>query len=333
MNYNSFIGIDVSKSTIDVAVINDLIVDRIDHNKFSNSEAGVKELFDWLNRTIDFDKYKPIFCMETTGLYCYTLTDQLHQREIPIWIENSVQIKRSMGMVRGKDDKTDAIRIAKYAAKNQDRIRLWKPLREVIEKIKHLATLRDRLVQTQKRLQTPVEELKAAGNDNMAALLEKNMRKSVQAIDKDLLKIESEILTLINKDESLRKLYTIITSVVGIGFVTAVNLIIHTNEFTSLNDARKLACYCGVAPFAYESGSSIRGKTRVHYMANKKLKSNLHMGSLTAIKLDYDLKHYYERQVAEGKNKMSVLNAVKCKMLARVVACVNNQRIYVKKTA
>src|ERR1017187_8934961 len=106
-----------------------------------------------------------------------------------------------------------------------------------------------------------------------------------------------------------------------------------TNGFTMMKDAIKLACYCGVAPFEYSSGSSVRGKTKVHHMANKKLKCNLHMASLTAVKLDADLKTYYERKVAEGKNKMSVLNAVKNKLLARVVAVVNKQQEYVKKSA
>ena len=100
-----------------------------------------------------------------------------------------------------------------------------------------------------------------------------------------------------------------------------------------LKDTRKLACYCGVAPFEYSSGSSIRGRTKVHYMANKKLKCNLHMASLTAVKLDADLKAYYERKVGEGKSKMCVLNAVKNKLLARVIAVVNKQELYVKKVA
>ena len=68
-------------------------------------------------------------------------------------------------------------------------------------------------------------------------------------------------------------------------------------------------------------------------MANKKLKCNLHMAALSAVKLDADLKAYYERKVAEGKNKMSVLNAVKNKLLARVVSVVNKQQEYVKKVA
>ena len=117
------------------------------------------------------------------------------------------------------------------------------------------------------------------------------------------------------------------------GFVTATHLIVYTNEFKTMRDGKQLACYCGVAPFEYSSGSSVRGKTKVHYMANKKLKCNLHMASLTAVKLDPDLKAYYERKVAEGKNKMSVLNAVKNKLLARVIAVVNKQQEYVKKSA
>jgi transposase len=115
--------------------------------------------------------------------------------------------------------------------------------------------------------------------------------------------------------------------------VTAINLIVHTNGFKIMNDARKLACFCGVAPFEYSSGTSVRRKTKVHSMANKKIKSNLHMASMAAVKFDPELKTYFERKEAEGKNKMSVLNAVKNKLLAREVACVNNQKENVKKDA
>ena len=167
----------------------------------------------------------------------------------------------------------------------------------------------------------------------MAKLLTKTIKKSLAAIDKDLKNVEASIIDIVGEDEHLKQLYKLITSVVGIGFVTAINLMVYTNGFTVLKDTRKLACYCGVAPFEYASGSSVRGKTKVHYMANKKLKCNLHMASLSAVKLDADLKAYYERKVAEGKNKMSVLNAIKNKLLARVIAVVNKGEEYVKKTA
>ena len=150
--------------------------------------------------------------------------------------------------------------------------------------------------------------------------MNKSIKRSLASIEKDLKNLEAELIEFINEDDNLKQLLKLITSVVGIGLVTAINLIVYTNGFTIMRDSRKLACYSGVAPFEYSSGSSIRGRTKVHFMANKKLKCNLHMASLTAIKLDADLKAYYERKVLEGKSKMSVLNAVRNKLLARVVA-------------
>lgn len=161
----------------------------------------------------------------------------------------------------------------------------------------------------------------------------KSIKATLSALDKDLKSVETKIIEVVNEDENLKRLFVIITSVVGVGFVTAINLLVYTGGFTQLRDARKLACYCGVAPFEYASGSSIRGKTKVHFMANKKLKCNLHMASLTAAKPDLDLKAYYERKAGEGKNKMSVLNAVKCMLLARVVAARNKGEKYVQKAA
>lgn len=331
MNYDFFVGIDVSKSTVDVAVCCQQPEGQsIAHKQFKNDQAGMAKLGLWLSAIPAFEQQKSIFCMEATGIYCYPLIEYLQANNANIWVENAVQIKRSLGMVRGKNDKVDAIRIAQYAFRFNERIRLWRPLRDVVDKVKNLAALRHRLVDTQQRLLIPIEEMKAMGNIKMAAILERNIQKSLKAIDKDIEKIEAEIQSIIDADESLKNTFKLITSVVGIGFVTAVNLIVHTNEFKNINTARKLACYCGVAPFEYRSGSSIRGKTRVNNMANKKLKAYLHMASLTAVRYDPDLKHYYERKVAEGKHKLSVLNAVKCKLLSRVAAVVNNQQPYVK---
>ena len=327
--YDHVFGVDVSKRTIDVTHAYN---QQHAHRQFSNDDTGMEQLMEWLKElTPAFDK--TLFCMEATGLYCFPLTRFLAANSIDIWIEHAAQIKKATALTRGKNDKVDSQRIALYATKNLDRLRLWKPVNATVEKIKHLARLRDRLVETKKKLVTPIKEFEDIGYIAMAKLLTKTIRSSLTAIDKDLKNIESKIIDIINEDDNLRLLYKLITSVVGIGFVTAINLLVHTNGFTMLKDARKLACYCGVAPFEYSSGTSIRGKTKVHYMANKKLKCNLHMASLTAVKLDADLKAYYERKVAEGKNKMSVLNAVRNKLLLRVVAVVNKQQEYVKKSA
>lgn len=302
------------------------------HRQFTNDPEGMQLLLQWLEElNISFEQ--TLFCMEATGLYCFPLTQFLTENEIDTWIEHAVQIKKATALDRGKNDKVDSKRIAVYATKNLDRLRLWKPIPATLQKIRHLAALRERLIETKKKLITPIKEFEDMGNNEMAKLLNKTIKNSLTAIDKDLKNTEAKIMEIINDDDNLKQLYKLVTSVVGIGFVTAINLLVYTNGFTVLKDARKLACYCGVAPFEYSSGSSIKGRTQVHFMANKKLKCNLHMASLSAVKLDADLKAYYERKVADGKSKLSVLNAVKNKLLARVIAVVNKQELYVKKAA
>ena len=327
--YFYFFGVDVSKKTVDITLFDQ---QQATHRQFINNTPGMEELRQWLTQ-LNQNKSEVLFCMETTGLYCFPLTQFLADNGIDIWIEHAAQIKKSSSLDRGKNDKIDSRRIALYAAKNLDRLRLWKPMSTTLEKIKHLSALRERLVETKKRLATPIKEFEEMGNVEMAKLLTKTIKHSLSSVEKDIVNIEAKIIDIVNEDDNLKQLFRLITSVVGIGFVTAINLLIYTKGFTVLNETRKLACYCGVAPFEYSSGTSVRGKTKVHFMANRKLKCNLHMASLSAIKLDTDLKKYYERKVAEGKNKMSVLNAVRNKLLARIIAVVNNKREYVKKIA
>lgn len=327
--YRYFFGVDISKKTVDISFIYE---QAIIHKQFTNNAHGMNLLMRWLEE-LNVEFSQALFCMEATGVYCFTLTQFLAEKSIDVWIEHAAQIKKSTALARGKNDKVDSQRIVLYATKNLDRLRLWRPLATTIEKIKHLATLRERIVDTQKRLLVPIKEFEEVGNAEMAKLLTKSIKKTMDALENDLTNTEKQILDIVTKDTELNTKYHFAKSVIGIGFVTAINLMVHTNGFTEMKEVRSLACYCGVAPFGYTSGTSIKGKPKVHFMANKKLKCNLHMASLSAVKLDADLKKYYERKVAEGKNKMSVLNAVRNKLLARVLSCVNNEKNYVNKVA
>ena len=118
-------------------------------------------------------------------------------------------------------------------------------------------------------------------------------------------------------------------SVAGISIITALHLLVYTHNFTRFSNAKKLASYAGVAPFEYTSGSSIRGKTQVHPIANKTLKTALHMVALSSIRQKGEMRIYYERKVKEGKNKMSIINAIRNKILHRVFSCVTQQRLYI----
>ncbi len=115
----------------------------------------------------------------------------------------------------------------------------------------------------------------------------------------------------------------------GIGPRTAVYIICCTNNFAGKIKGKQLASYAGLAPFPYESGKSKKGRNKVHKMANKELKSLLHMGALAAIKYYEEFRHYYERKAGEGKHANIILNAIANKIILRASAVVNNQRRYV----
>lgn len=330
MQFRFFVGIDVSKDFLDIAFISKEDPGSILHQRVSNNDTGIEEMILWFEGHKDFLMPDALFCLEHTGMYNYALLQFFTQRSASVWVENPVQIKKSLGLQRGKNDKVDAIRIASYACRMHDQARLWQPLREVTEKLKHLSVLRERLVETKKKLLTPVEELQQVGSTDLAKMLHRSMSKTIKGLDKDLKAIEQQMKNIIDRDDHLKKLYGLLTSVVGIGFVTAVNIIVYTGEFKLFSSHRKFACYCGVAPFEHKSGSSIRGRTKVSNLANKKLKCNLHMASLTAIKLDGEIKAYYERKLKEGKNKMSIINAVRNKLLSRIFAVVNRETAYQK---
>jgi transposase len=330
MEFRFFIGIDVSKATLDVAVLDTTAESSVAHRQVINDDTGIGDMLSWLQNKEGFSIKNCLFCVEHTGMYNYPLLQFFSKHSASVWVENPMQIKKSLGLQRGKNDKIDAIRIAQYAHRFKERINLWQPAREVVDKLKHLAALRERLVETKKRLLTPVEELARTGNDVIAKLLEKAMRKTITGLEKDLKAIETQMKSVIDNDDDLKRLYELVTSVAGIGFVTAVNMLVCTNAFTLFDNHRQFACYSGVAPFEYRSGSSVRGRTRVSQMANKKMKRYLHMASLAGIKTDQGLKAYYERKISEGKNKMSVLNAIRNKLLARVFAVVQRGTEYQK---
>lgn len=326
MKFEFFIGIDVSKSELDFAVIQGKVL--LSHQEIVNTPAGISCFLKTLSKIKGFKLDKALFCMEHTGIYTAHLLSGLHKRNANLCLEAATQIRNSLGNIRGKNDKIDAIRIAEYACKNSEYVTLWAPKRLVIQQLSLLATTRSRLIKAKKMLTVAFSEAEAF-------LPKKNVKqncelcsKTVKAMELDLQKIDKAIDQIIASDQELTRLFELVTSVSGIGTVTATQIIITTNEFKDIKDPKKYACYSGVAPFTKESGI-FKGKAHVSHMANKKVKTLLHMSAIVAIQHNKDLKEFYQRKVElEKKNKMSVINAVRNKLILRIFACVRLNKKY-----
>lgn len=326
MEFEFFIGIDVSKNELDFAVMQGKSL--LFHREVANTPGAINAFLKELGKQAGFTLNKAVFCMEHTGIYSNHLLGCLHKKKASICLEAASQIKNSLGNIRGKNDKTDAIRIAGYAYKNREGLRLWQPKREVICQLAHFTAIRSRLVEAKKMLKTPLKETgiflsKAASKKNTALC-----SSTLKAIEADLKKAEKAIAGLVQADDGLRRLFALVTSVKSIGRVTAAQMIIATNEFKDIGSPKKFACYAGVAPFTKESGL-FKGKARVSHIANKKVKTLLHLAAMGAIRHDPEIQQYYQRKVnQENKNKMGTINAVRNKLILRVFACVNQNRMY-----
>jgi transposase len=145
---------------------------------------------------------------------------------------------------------------------------------------------------------------------------------TINGVKADLKKVNKQISDLIKSDPSLKQLFEIVTSVDGVGKVVACDMIVTTNEFKSINDPKKYACYAGVVPFEHSSGSSIRGRNKVSNFANKNSKRLIHMAAMSIIRYSGELRTYWLRKLDEGKHKMVVLNAIRNKLIQRVFAVV-----------
>jgi len=269
MEFEFFIGIDVSKNELDFSVQRGKCF--LFHQEIKNEPEAIKALLKELIKLEGFFLSKAIFCMEHTGIYSNHLLSCLYQKKANICLESAAQIKKSLGTLRGKNDKVDSMRIAAYAYKNRDELRLWAPRREEVQQLAHLSSTRSRLIKAKKMLKTPLKEYgsfikKKASKQNIAVC-----NKALNGIEASLEHVEKMIMSVINADPELKRLFALVTSVVGIGKVTALQLMVTTNEFKDIKSAKSYACYAGLVPYVEESGI-FKGKGRVSHIANKKVK-------------------------------------------------------------
>jgi transposase len=329
IRYPYIVGIDISKMSIDVAII-ETESSKMNTALFSNDAEGFQKMKKWLKQQGSDCGENILFCMEHTGIYTRNIVKYLLKRGCKVWLESSLHIKRSMGLVRGKSDKIDAERIAKFAYDHQRDAKLVKLSHPTLNRLKDLMKTRIRLQKGLHSQTVAINELKRV-DKKAGKEIERISRQAVEGLRKSLVKVEAKMEELVSIDKNLRALYSLITSVKSVGKVLAIDLIVYTDGFTRMLDNRKLACYCGVAPFEYTSGTSIYSRPGTSSFANKQLKYHLHMCAMNAIRCHKELKEYYIRKTEEGKSKMSAINAVRNKLLHRVVAVVKRGKPYIEK--
>lgn len=318
------LGIDISKLTIDA-----FLYHRKEHRQFSNKLDGYKAMFKWIS-SLKIEMNSLVICFEHTGWYCLNLSRFLNNKGIDFHCVNPLEIKRSMGFKRGKTDKTDAFEIARYAWLHRDELVPSPPMPECLIELQRMMSLRDQLVKQSTALKNQQKGMsvivKNESNDFCLTMITKNLKHLVSQIAS----IEKAMDLLLKQEQKLNKQYKLCKTVKGVGRILAVQMLIHTHGFSRFENSRQFSAYSGIVPYPYQSGTSINGRNKTHSIADIKMKSLLSIAAISAIQHDSELKIYYEKRVAEGKNKMLVLNIIRNKIVSRIFATVKRGTPYVE---
>lgn len=322
MKINEVVGIDVSKLTLDCH-----LHCKKAHMVFENNPGGISKMVEWAQE--GNGKEDLLFVFEHTGLYSHWLVKSLAATGCLFHVAPGLDIKRSLGVARGKDDRADAKRIALYGYRKREEITPFQPRTETLEALKRLMSMRGKLVRQRAGHLATLKEQKRVLEEKNNKVLFQAQKEIIIVLGEQIALVEREMDALIGQDPKLWELYRLLTSVKGIGGVTARFLIVHTAGFSTFRSWRKFASYCGTAPFPNRSGTSVRGRTKVSHLANKEGKTLLNMCATSAIRANPEMRAYYERRVQEGKNKMSTLNIIRNKLLARAFAVAQRGTPYV----
>lgn len=323
-----FIGIDISKEWIDVNVVYEKTPEKVTEKQFKNNLQGFDEMLNWLIRK-KANLPESLFCMEHTGTYGLMLYHWLNQKRFDFCVEPALQIKRSLGLVRGKNDQVDAGRIAWYAMTNKMRLKPFEVPASHLVQIKQLLTYRDQLVKMKTGFLNSIKSHQLYQQITRLDSVTQDIQQQIQQLTDRIDQVEKQIIQIIYSEEDLKKNHEMATSVIGIGLIISAFMLVTTNNFTSFENGRQYASYSGIAPFEVSSGF-YRGKAQVSHLANKRMKTLMANGANSARIWDPELKAYYDRKQNQGKEHQLIITAISCKLVNRVFAAVNRQTAFVK---
>lgn len=324
------IGVDVSKLKLDICVLDTsgfVCKDIIITNQY---ESIIHEFNSLLN---DFQVVKSdlLISAEHTGKYTYPLCYACTELSLDLWLENPSQIKHSCGIHRGKNDKQDAYKIAGYALRYIDKFKVFQFSDHIVQTLKELISERSLYVADRAKYQAQLVDQQTYMPTAIYLQKKERLQEIIHQLDTVIKDIEKQMQVLIQTDPILYNQFRLLCSVDGIGARTSLKMIVETNGFKDFTDPRKFCCHAGVAPFEQTSGSSMRTRSRVSHRADKSIKALLHMAALcAATKIEGELKEYYKHKINQGKNKMSVLNAIRAKLIHRMFAVIKRNEPYQK---
>jgi transposase len=327
MNKNWFIGIDVSKKTLDASIfVAGEVINRFPHIQVRNEKQGFKELLRWA-KTQGVNTKDTLFGLEFTGYYSDALEQFLTGKKLCYAMLPTTVVKHYQRGTRDKNDKTDSAKIADYLFRfnGTECIKQRVLPSKAMQELKALKSERKFYVQ---------QRVACENRQNVAKSKQeqKHLQKAIDLFNEQIEQIEQQMAEVVTSDEEIYLTYTRLLTIPGIGPVNAINTIANTQNFTAFETARQYAKYVGVAPSEHSSGTSVRWRGRPSPHADLQAKADLSMAAMRAVEFSCDMSIYYERKLGNRPNdkdvKRKALNAVKFQLIKMMFAVVRQDRVF-----
>lgn len=318
------IGIDVSKSKLDVCWLRDANAIEIKTRVFKNDKASLQELIRWLSKQTGELPETTQVMMEATGVYHEALAYALHNAGIQVFVANPHRVSefgKSLG-ARSKTDKRDSVVIARFLHSRAHQS--WQP--EAVE-VRRLKALLSRLQALDTDIQREYNRREKAEIQDASITVQESIRKVIQALEAERKRLEKQVDDHFNDHPNLKSDRNLLKTIPGIGRVLSSELtaMLRSRDF---RQAREPAAFAGVIPLMRESGTSVRGRPKMSKAGSGRLRAKLYMGAVVAVRHNPHIKAHYERLLARGKTKMSALGAAMRKLVQMAYGVLKHQRSY-----
>ncbi len=298
------LGIDIAKLKFNVCLIH--LTGKLKHKVCTNNATGFEQLAEWLSKQ---SVQRVHACMEATGTYGEALSLSLHQAGHTVSVVNPAAIKAFAGsrLSRTKTDKVDAELIARFCLAQEPVT--WTPLspevRELQALVRRLESLIEMRVMEENRLSSGI----------VVEAVSQSVQEHLTYLGEQIKRTEELIRQHINKHPRLKQQSELLDSIPGIAQTTAALLLSEITDITQYRSARQVAAYAGLVPRERQSGSSVRGRTRLSKIGNARLRKALYFPAMTALRCSEFFKSWAKGLRERGKSKMSVICAVMRKLI------------------
>ncbi|MFK7002211.1 IS110 family RNA-guided transposase [Flavobacterium oreochromis] len=312
----NYVGIDISKLSFDVAIYNSK--DKYKYYKFSNNQEGFLLLLDVLNSS------ESICVMEASGSYYLKLATFLSAKKIDVCVINPLVIRRfsQMRMSRTKTDKKDAMLIAEYG--KTEKPALWEADADYVLELKQMQAFLEQLNKNRTGFIRQMEAFNHSSNKSL--IVDKSLKSVLIKIEQEIAEIEIKMEIIIKKYH--QEMFEQLQSIPGLGKKTSLFLIVISGGFSKFKNHKQLASYVGISPRIFESGTSVKGRSKICKMGMSKIRAMLYVCAWSAKRCNKVCKDLYDRLVEKGKSKKLALIAVVNKLLKQAFAIATKKEYY-----